>query len=68
MSDVVMRHEMNDMWWVTWDQDMRCVTWDEWRNDETWAEWHKMSYMWWNMWLTDSDPILSVNSFFWTLW
>ena len=64
MSDVVMRHEMSDMWWVTWDGEMRWMTWDRDMRWVTWDEWYVMS----DMWLTDSDPLLSVNSLFWTLW
>ena len=70
-----------DMRWMTWDEWRNDETWDEWHNDETldewrsdetwdewrseetWDEWHVMS----DMWLTDSDPKISMNFLFWTL-
>ena len=64
MSEIVMRYEMSDKCWMTWDPDMRWLTWDGDLRWVTWDEWHVMS----DMWLTDSDPIPSVISLFWTLW
>ena len=64
MSHVVMRHEMSDMWWITWDREMSWMTWDRDMRWVTWDDWHEMS----DMWLADCDPLLSVNSLFWTLW